>query len=168
MRYVVLSLGWLAIWSGSLLGPAIAIAEPENSGSYRLPFEPEEFDLREVEAYYDWRNNLFFRVFKLSGLEGKPNYMTARRTYKVSMNQYGYEVAVTFAHPLFYWVDLNGNGEFEPDQDEMWIDIEEDGVNGNERLYDPMAGPDAPRGPIPVPPVPSLKPHGKMLNDGRP
>ena len=80
--------------------------------------------------------------------------MTARRTYKVSVNRYGYEVAVTFAHPLFYWLDRNGNGEFEPGQGEMWIDIEEDGVNGNEKLYDPMARDDTPRGPVPAPPVP--------------
>ena len=122
-----------------------------------LPTEPEEFDRREVDAYYDWRNNLFFRVFKLAGGEAPPNFMTARRTYKVSVNQYGYEVAVTFPHPLFYWVDLNGNGEFEPDQGEMWIDIEEDGINGNEKPYDPMNLGDAPRGPVPVPPVPRAR-----------
>jgi hypothetical protein len=122
-----------------------------------LPLEPEEFDRREVDSFYDWRNNLFFRVFKMSGLEGQPNFMTARRTYKVSMNREGYEVAITFAHPLFYWLDRNGNGEFEPDQDEMWIDIEEDGINGNERLYDPQVKGDSPRGPVPLPPTPSMR-----------
>ena len=122
---------------------------------FALPQETEEFDRREVEAYYDWRNNLFFRRFSMSGGDGQTSFMTARRTYKVSVNRYGYEVAVTFAHPLFYWLDRNGNGEFEPDQGEMWIDIEEDGVNGNEKLYDPMARDDNPRGPIPAPPVPS-------------
>ena len=34
-----------------------------------LPAEPEEFDRREVDAYYDWRNNLFVRVFKLASAE---------------------------------------------------------------------------------------------------
>ena len=132
-----------------------AIAGPSES---MLPAEPDEFDRREVESFYDWRNNLFFRVFKMSGLEGQPNFMTARRTYKVSINREGYEVAVTFAYPLFYWLDRNGNGEFEPGQDEMWIDIEEDGINGNERLYDPNVGGDAPRGPVPVPLTPSRRP----------
>src|SRR5436190_15576362 len=56
-----------------------------------LPAEPDEFDRREVDAYYDWRNNMFFRVFKLASQESKPDFMTARRTYKVSVNQYGYE-----------------------------------------------------------------------------
>ena len=118
-----------------------------------MPAEPDEFDRREVNAYYDWRNNMFFRVFKLADQESKPDFMTARRTYKVSVNQYGYEVAITFAHPLFYWVDLDGNGEFEPSKDEMWIDVEEDGVNGNERLYDPMTPGEGPRGPVPMPPA---------------
>ena len=122
---------------------------------YALPTEPDEFDRREVDAYYDWRNNMFFRVFKLASQESKPDFMTARRTYKVSVNQYGYEVAITFANPLFYWVDLDGNGEFEPGKGEMWIDVEEDGVNGNERLYDPMAPAEGPRGPVPMPPAPT-------------
>lgn len=140
-----------------LSSPAVGATEPP---AYRLPLEPDEFDQREVDAYYDWRNNLFFRMFKLSGAEGKPNFMTARRTYKVSSNEFGYEVAVTFAHPLFYWVDRNGDGEFQPDLDEMWIDIEEDGVNGNEKLYDPMAVDSGPRGPVPMPPLPMPGLHG--------
>jgi len=121
---------------------------------YALPAEPDEFDRREVDAYYDWRNNMFFRVFKLASQESKPDFMTARRTYKVSVNQFGHEVAVTFAHPLFYWMDLDGNGEFEPGKGEMWIDVEEDGANGNERLYDPMSPGEGPRGPVPMPPAP--------------
>jgi hypothetical protein len=153
---------------GFVMGLGLLMGTPESAweearGSlpekFVLPGEPDEFDRREVEAYYDWRNNMFFRVFKLTSQEGKPDFMTARRTYKASVNQYGYEVAITFAHPLFYWVDLNGNGEFEPSQGEMWIDIEEDGINGNERLYDPMDLGDAPRGPVPIPPEPRGKPQ---------
>lgn len=141
---------------GSSSGAGVAVDVPQSASV--LPAEPDEFDRREAEAYYDWRNDLFFRVFKLSSLEGKPNFMTARRTYKAEVNQFGYEVAVTLAYPLFYWVDLDGNGEFEPGKGEMWIDIEEDGVNGNERLYDPMTPGEAPRGPVPVPPLPRVKP----------
>jgi hypothetical protein len=149
MRSVLRALGCafllgLAGWAGAQAAPL-------------LPAEPDEFDRREVDAYYDWRSNLFFRVFKLAGMEAKPNFMTARRTYKVSVNQYGYEVAMTFAHPLFYWIDLNGNGEFEPGEGEMWIDVEEDGLNGNEKTYDPMTPGDAPSGPVPAPPLPRLR-----------
>jgi len=35
--------------------------------------------------------------------------------------------------------------------------VEEDGVNGNERLYDPMAPGEGPRGPVPMPPAPTSK-----------
>ena len=100
-----------------------------------LPEEPEEFDDREVTAYYDWRNDLFFREFDLNG-DGVVNYMTARRTYKVWLDDFGTPVVVTVGSPLFYWLDRNGNGEFETGQGEMWSDPDEDGITGNERIYD--------------------------------
>lgn len=144
---------------GHIAGDTFGIEPIERPSMARaLPTEPEEFDRREVDAYYDWRNNLFFRVFKLESMEAKPNYMTARRTYKVSVNEYGYEVAMTFPYPLFYWFDLDGDGEFEPAKGEMWIDIEEDGLNGNEKLYDPMSPAPGPRGPMPIPPAPRSRP----------
>jgi len=156
---------WLAV-AALLLSGGLDSSGGESESppppKFALPAEPDEFDRREVDAYYDWRNNMFFRVFKMTSLEGKPDFMTARRTYKVSVNQYGYEVAVTFSHPLFYWVDVNGDGEFEPSKGEMWIDIEEDGVNGNERLYDPMAPDDAPHGPVPKPPALGRRPGENM------
>ncbi len=62
--------------------------------------------------------------------------MTARRTYQVWVNEFGSPVVLTIANPLFYWVDLNSNGEFEAKLGEMWSDPEEDGANGNERPYD--------------------------------
>ncbi len=153
MRYVFWTIGCAIV-----LGLAVDAAD----SAFLLPAEPDEFDRREVEAYYDWRNDLFFRVFKLAHMEVKPDYMTARRTYKVSVNQYGNEVAMTFMHPLFYWFDVNGDGEFQPEQGEMWIDIEEDGINGNEKLYDSKTPGDAPRGPVPVPPKPEGKPGGHL------
>jgi len=100
-----------------------------------LPEEPEEFDDREVKAYYDWRNDLFFREFDMNG-DGVVNYMTARRTYKVWLDEFGTPVVVTVGAPLFYWLDLNGNGEFETGKGEMWSDQDEDGITGNERIYD--------------------------------
>ena len=101
----------------------------------KLPEEPEEFDDREVEAYYDWRNDMFFRKFDLTG-KGTVDYMTARRTYKVWLDDFGTPVVITVADPLFYWIDLNGNGEFEQDKGEMWSDPYEDGLTGNEKPYD--------------------------------
>ncbi len=100
-----------------------------------LPNEPDEFDDREMDAYYDWRNDLFFREFAMNG-DGVVNYMTARRTYKVWLDEFGTPVVVTVGAPLFYWLDRNGNGEFETGHGEMWSDPDEDGLTGNERLYD--------------------------------
>ena len=101
----------------------------------KLPEEPDEFDEREVEAFYDWRNNMFFRKFDLTG-KGDVDYMTARRTYKVWFDDFGTPVVITVADPLFYWIDLNANGKFEQDKGEMWSDPYEDGLTGNEKPYD--------------------------------
>ena len=100
-----------------------------------IPLEPDEFDDREVNAYYDWRNDLFFREFDMKGL-GHVDYMTARRTYKVWLDEFGTPVVITVGSPLFYWVDRNGNGKFETSKGEMWSDPNEDGITGEERIYD--------------------------------
>jgi len=100
-----------------------------------LPIEPEEFDDREVKAYYDWRNDLFFREFDMIGT-GTVNYMTARRTYKVWLDEFGTPVVITVGAPLFYWLDKNRNGKFETSKGEMWSDPHEDGITGDERIYD--------------------------------
>ncbi|RMH35478.1 MAG: hypothetical protein D6690_08615 [Nitrospirae bacterium] len=101
----------------------------------KLPIEPDEFDPREVEAYYDWRTNMFYRRFDLAG-KGTIDFMTARRTYKTWLDEFGTPVVITMSEPVFYWIDLNANGTFEQDQGEMWVDPYEDGVTGNERPYD--------------------------------
>ncbi len=101
----------------------------------KLPVEPDEFDPREIKAYYDWRNDMFFREFDLTG-SGSVNFMTARRTYKVWLDEYGTPVVLTMGDPVFYWIDLNGNGKFEQGLGEMFKDSYEDGVTGNEEPYD--------------------------------
>ena len=117
-------------WTGSppIKGETV---QPPNP----LPLEPAEFDDREVEAYYDQRNDMFFRLFDIKGL-GSVDYMTARRTYKVWLDEFGTPVVMAVAEPVFYWLDVDGNGEFEQSQGEMWSDPEEDGVTGNEKIYD--------------------------------
>jgi len=115
--------------------PSSSSGSGPSSSQLTLPQEPEEFDNRELKAYYDWRNDLFFRLFDMTG-SGIANYMTARRTYKVWLDDFGTPVVMTVGDPLFYWLDVNGNGEFEQELGEMWSDPDEDGVTGNERLYD--------------------------------
>jgi len=101
----------------------------------KLPVEPDEFDPREIKAYYDWRTDMFFREFDLTG-SGAVNFMTARRTYKVWLDEFGTPVVLTMGDPVFYWIDLNGNGKFEQELGEMFKDSYEDGVTGNEEPYD--------------------------------
>ena len=101
----------------------------------KLPVEPDEFDPREINAYYDWRNDMFFREFDMTG-SGSVNFMTARRTYKVWLDEFGTPVVLTMGDPIFYWIDLNGNGKFEQELGEMFKDSYEDGVTGNEEPYD--------------------------------
>lgn len=121
----------------------------------KLPIEPDEFDPRELNAYYDWRNDLFFREFDLTG-SGTVNFMTARRTYKVWLDEFGTPVVLTVGDPVFYWIDLNGNGKFEQELGEMFKDAYEDGITGNEERYDNSDLQDHP-GP---PPDSSPLPHG--------
>ncbi len=78
---------------------------------------------------------MFFREFDLTG-SGTVNFMTARRTYKVWLDAFGTPVVLTMANPVFYWIDLNGNGKFEQEKGEMFKDSYEDGVTGNEEPYD--------------------------------
>ena len=115
----------------------IVLPSPFSQGQphSKLPEEPDEFDPREVEAFYDWRNDMFFRRFDMTG-KGAVDYMTARRTYKVWLDDYGTPSVITVADPLFYWIDLNGNGKFEQEFGEMWLDSFEDGPTGNEKPYD--------------------------------
>jgi hypothetical protein len=125
--------------SASIGGKNETLSESSEGQHFRdyslIPLEPDEFDDREVKAYYDWRNDLFFREFDLKG-SGNVDYMTARRTYKVWLDEFGTPVVITVGSPLFYWVDRNGNGEFETSKGEMWSDPHEDGITGEERLYD--------------------------------
>ena len=120
-----------------LIQPVAMSANPFSSIQPRpkLPVEPDEFDPREINAYYDWRNDMFFREFDLTG-SGSVNFMTARRTYKVWLDEFGTPVVLTVGDPVFFWIDLNGNGKFEQELGEMFKDSYEDGVTGNEEPYD--------------------------------
>ena len=138
---VFCEVGWTQIREGnsqnSLSHPVIMNSSPfsETQKRPKLPVEPDEFDPREINAYYDWRNDMFFREFDLTG-SGSVNFMTARRTYKVWLDEFGTPVVLTMGDPVFYWIDLNGNGKFEQELGEMFKDSYEDGVTGNEEPYD--------------------------------
>jgi len=89
------------------------------SGS--LPPEPE-LSTR-VDELYDHEARLFLILYSLKG-DGEVDYITGRMVQDYSRSNYGNPVYNTESYPLFYWWNHT-----------MWNDPEQDGVNGNERVY---------------------------------
>lgn len=87
-----------------------------------------------LDATYDWRQNFFYIFYDLYK-NGNMNYMTARRVLRNYQNEYSNTIVEPMEYPLFYWFDINGDGKFKHEDNEMWVDPEEDGVNGNEQQY---------------------------------
>jgi len=90
-------------------------------GKDTLPVEP---DLNSrVDELYDHEARLFILLYSLKG-NGQIDYVTGRLVQEYSRSSYGNPVYQTEVQPLFYWWDHT-----------MWSDPEQDGVNGNERIY---------------------------------
>ena len=101
--------GWLC------LGPLVTWSKD------LLPAEPD-LNTR-VDELYDHEARLFIMLYSLKG-NGQIDYVTARLVQEYSRSAYGNPTYQTEAQPLFYWWNHT-----------MWNDPEEDGVNGNERVY---------------------------------
>ena len=86
-----------------------------------LPIEPDE-NLR-VDELYDHEARMFLMLFSLRG-NGEVDYVTGRMVQEHARSHYGNPVYYTKKFPLFYWWNHT-----------MWNDPEEDGVNGNEKVY---------------------------------
>ena len=89
--------------------------------SLSLPIEPDD-NLR-VEEVYDHEARLFILLYSLKG-NGEVDYITGRMVQDYARSAYGNPVYYTEKFPLFYWWNHT-----------MWNDPEQDGVNGNERVY---------------------------------
>lgn len=86
-----------------------------------LPVEPDVGT--RLDELYDHEARLFISLYSLEG-DGQVDYVTARVVYDHARSAYGNPVYRTEAQPLFYWWNHT-----------MWNDPEQDGVNGNERVY---------------------------------
>lgn len=86
-----------------------------------LPIEPDVST--RVDELYDHEARLFLMLFSLKG-NGKIDYVTGRLVQEYARSNFGNPVYQTEAYPLFYWWNHT-----------MWNDPEQDGVNGNERVY---------------------------------
>ena len=94
------------------------------SGGWAKEFLPLEPDLStRVEEHYDHEARLFLTLYSLHG-NGQIDYVTGRLVQEYSRSNYGNPVYRTEAYPLFYWWNHT-----------MYNDPEQDGVNGNERVY---------------------------------
>jgi len=86
-----------------------------------LPIEPDVST--RIDELYDHEARLFLMLFSLNG-DGKVDYITGRMVQEYARSNFGNPVYQTEAFPLFYWWNHI-----------MWNDPEQDGVNGNERVY---------------------------------
>ena len=86
-----------------------------------LPIEP---DLNSrLDELYDHEARLFIMLYSLHG-DGKVDYITGGLVQEYTRSNYGNPVYYTEPYPLFYWWDHT-----------MFNDPDQDGVNGNERVY---------------------------------
>ena len=106
-----------------LIVAAAVLAGPHQFGwaSGGLPPEPELGS--RVDELYDHEARLFLILYSLKG-DGEVDYITGRMVKDYSRSNYGNPVYNTESYPLFYWWNHT-----------MWNDPEQDGVNGNERVY---------------------------------
>jgi hypothetical protein len=86
-----------------------------------LPVEPDVST--RIDELYDHEARLFLMLFSLKG-DGQVDYITGRMVQEYARSNFGNPVYQTEVHPLFYWWNHI-----------MWNDPEQDGVNGNERIY---------------------------------
>ena len=86
-----------------------------------LPIEPDVST--RIDELYDHEARLFLMLYSLKG-DGKVDYITGRMVQEYARSNFGNPVYQTEAFPLFYWWNHI-----------MWNDPEQDGVNGNERVY---------------------------------
>ena len=94
------------------------------SGGWTKEMLPLEPDLAtRIDEQYDHEARLFLILYSLNGA-GKVDYVTGRLVQEYSRSIYGNPVYQTEAYPLFYWWNHT-----------MYNDPEQDGVNGNERVY---------------------------------
>jgi len=103
-----------------MLGIAL-LNSPTNWAYEPLPAEPDENS--RVDELYDHEARMFLMLYSLKG-NGEVDYVTGRMVQEHARSHYGNPVYYTEKFPLFYWWNHT-----------MWNDPEQDGVNGNEKVY---------------------------------
>lgn len=107
--------------SGIVLLLTLFFAIAASDGREMLPVEPDVST--RIDELYDHEARLFLMLFSLKG-NGQVDYVTGRLVQDYSRSNFGNPVYKTETFPLFYWWNHT-----------MWNDPEQDGVNGNEKIY---------------------------------
>ena len=95
-----------------------------NSAGWSKEILPIEPDLSSrLDELYDHEARLFIMLYSLKG-DGNVDYITGRLVQDYTRSNYGNPVYYTEQYPLFYWWNHT-----------MFNDPDQDGVNGNERVY---------------------------------
>ena len=103
-----------------VLLPGLLQADPGRT-PLLLPGEPDENT--RVDELYDQETRMIMFLYSLKGTEDV-DYVAGRKVREHRRSAYGNPVYYFETHPLFYWWNHT-----------MWNDPEQDGVNGNERIY---------------------------------
>jgi len=104
-----------------MLMMALGSSFPMGEAKDLLPAEPDVST--RLDELYDHEARLFITLYSLTG-NGQIDYVTGRLVREHAHSAYGNPVYQTEVQPLFYWWNHT-----------MWNDPEQDGVNGNERVY---------------------------------
>ncbi len=111
------------VWKAPLVLALLLV--PLCHGSSRalvpLPIEPDE-DTR-VEEIYDQETRMILFLYSLQGTEDV-DYVAGRTVWEHRRSVYGNPVYYYETHPVLYWWNHT-----------MWNDPAQDGVNGNELVY---------------------------------
>ena len=102
---------------------AVLLFIPATSAWSQDPLRIEPDLNSRLDELYDHEARLFIMLYSLHG-DGKVDYITGRLVQEYTRSNYGNPVYYTEPYPLFYWWDHT-----------MFNDPDQDGVNGNERVY---------------------------------
>lgn len=115
-------MGTMRRFATVILLSAIFVLSLDNAWAREmLPAEPDVST--RIDELYDHEARLFLMLYSLKG-DGKVDYVTGRSVQDYARSNFGNPIYQTEVHPLFYWWNHT-----------MWNDPEQDGVNGNERVY---------------------------------
>ena len=105
-----------------MLGIVVLFGVSSVFAAYSILPEPERDKLIAIKVIPQRMALLYFYD---TDDDGQPDYTTQRRILPDSTVE---------LEPSFYMVDINDDGNVDMST-EVWVDVEEDGINGNEILY---------------------------------